>query len=80
MVINKNKPAEWQGKYILKCKHCIGRNSKSYFMYCNIIREIKDSNKVFIEVFGDRYWHTNGKHHRYVNKEKITEYQKHFKD
>lgn len=24
MIINKTKPANWQGVHVLKCKHCVG--------------------------------------------------------
>lgn len=79
MVINKNKPAEWHGKHILKCVHCFGRSEMYYAMYCNVIRETK-SGKLLIDVFGRRYRHVSGVRRLYVEPYKVREYKDHFKD
>lgn len=79
MVINKNKPADWKGIHILKCRHCIGKNRKHYAMYCDVIKEMSDG-RVKIKVYGNRYWHTNNFKYRYVEKRKISKYEEYFKD
>lgn len=80
MIINKTKPADWKGIYILKCKHCVGsKNCKRYAMYCDVIKEMPDG-RVKIKVYGNRYWHTNNFKYRYVEKRKISKYEEYFKD
>nr|DAP27145.1 MAG TPA: hypothetical protein [Caudoviricetes sp.] len=80
MIINKTKPANWQGVHVLKCKHCVGsKNCKRYAMYCDVIKEMPDG-RVKIKVYGDRYWHTNNFKYRYVEKRKISKYEEYFKD
>ena len=79
MIINKTKPANWQGVHVLRCRHCIGRNSTYYLMYCDVIKEMP-IHRVKIKVYGDRYWHTNNFKYRYVEKHKISKYEEYFKD
>ena len=79
MIINKNKPSDWKGIHVLRCRHCIGKNSIYYLMYCDIVKEMPNG-KVKLKVYGDRYCHTNGFKYRYVLKHKVSEYQEYFKD
>ena len=79
MVINKDKPAEWQGKHILVCSHCFGQSEMLYAMYCNVIRKTK-SGKLVVDVFGRRYKHVTSVKRRYVENYKVREYQKYFAD
>lgn len=79
MIINKNKPADWKGVHFLKCKHCIGRNTTYYAMYCDVIKEMPDG-RIKLKVYGDRYWHTDSVKYRYVESWRVCEYQKYFED
>lgn len=79
MIINKNKPAEWQGEHILVCSHCFGQSEMLYAMYCNVIRETK-SGKLLVDVFGRRYRHVDGVKRRYVEHHKVWEYKAYFAD
>lgn len=66
MIICKEQPVYWGGKYVLRCKHSF--NSKSrihYLMYCNHLGYTK-SGKVKLLVFGYRHIHTRGGRVRYT--------------
>ncbi len=53
--------------HLLRCRHCIGRSCKDYFMACIPIVKTK-SGKLKILIFGDRNWavRDNNKRIRYV--------------
>lgn len=75
LVINKNIPDNWQGEYVLKCKHCIGTNHcKYYLMYCDKL-SVTLNGKVCVRVYGKRnnsdYSITNI---RYVDESKLIKY------
>jgi len=60
----------------LRCKHCIGRNCKDYTMDCEILKEMPDSKRYKVRVFGERFWDRTQKYKdkqriRYVDKERI---------
>lgn len=68
MRICKEQPADWDGKYLLRCKHSLNRKSKiRYLMYCNHLGYTK-SDKIKLLVFGKRYAHTRGSRVRYIGK------------
>lgn len=68
MRICKEQPADWDGKYLLRCKHSLNRKSKiHYLMYCNHLGYTK-SDKIKLLVFGERYAHTRGSRVRYIDK------------
>ena len=58
--------------HLLRCRHCIGRSCKEYFMACIPLSEPKNG-KIKILVFGDRNW--AGKDHlkkvRYVEQSRV---------
>ena len=60
--------------HFLECSHCIGRNGKTYFMPCKILKDMGDG-RWKIKVWGDRYWLDT--YHlsriRYVNKNRVEE-------
>lgn len=49
------KPADWDGQYVLFCRHCIGHGRKRYAMYCNVLKTMPDG-RLKIRVFGERDW------------------------
>lgn len=42
-------------KHLLECRHCIGKNCKTYFMPCHITK-VLDDDRLRILVFGERDW------------------------
>lgn len=79
MVINKNKPADWQGTHILICSHCFGKKEQIYAMYCNVIRETKNG-KLLVDVFGKRFRQITGVNRRYVESYRVREYKNYFRN
>ena len=68
MRINKEQPANWDGEYVLRCRHSLNSKSKiHYLMYCNHLGYTK-SGKIKLLVFGERYNHTKGGRVRYIDK------------
>ena len=67
MIICKEQPAYWDGKYVLRCKHSFNSKSRiNYLMYCNHLGYTK-SGKVKLLVFGYRHTHTRGGRVRYID-------------
>lgn len=79
MIINKNKPANWQGTHILICSHCFGKKEQIYAMYCNVIRETKNG-KLLVDVFGKRLRQITGVNRRYVESYRVREYKNYFRN
>lgn len=47
-----------QATHRLHCIHALGKNRKSYYMDCLILKRMKDG-RLKVLVFGDRYWKRN---------------------
>lgn len=41
--------------HLLKCRHCVGSNCKTYYMPCQILKTMPNG-RLKLAVFGDRYW------------------------
>ena len=53
MVINKEKPIAWKGKYIILCTQVVYHSETEYAKYCNLEKVTKNGN-VKVRVFGYR--------------------------
>ena len=58
--------------HLLRCRHCIGRSCKEYFMACIPLDKPKNG-KLKVLVFGDRNWagRDDRKRVRYVEEWKV---------
>lgn len=58
--------------HLLKCRHCIGRSCKEYFMACIPLGKAKNG-KLKVLVFGDRNWagRNDRKRIRYVDEWRV---------
>ena len=60
--------------HLLSCRHVQGSYSCDYTMRCHVLKNMPNSNRVKILVFGNRFW--AGKQHisriRYVNRTRLT--------
>lgn len=68
--IFKRRPENWDGKYLLKCKHCRGRSESKYLMYCNLVKEMPN-NRVKVKVFGYRCSSIAGERIRYIHRSRL---------
>lgn len=60
-VICNEKPKDWQGLHILKCRLMSGDTCiKNYFMYCDVIKRTKRGT-LKIKVYGERWKNVKGK-------------------
>ncbi len=71
-IISKNPPKDWDGIYLLECKHCFFGNDSGrlFFMYCNILKEMPNQ-RLKIRVLGERWRNTNTNRIRYVDRARV---------
>ena len=81
MQINKNKPQEWGGEYILLCRHCVGEDRcKPYAMYCDVVGKMTATGRIRVRVYGERLNTTKGSKYRYVPVSKVKKYKDYYED
>lgn len=81
MLINKNKPENWNGEHILICRHCVGEaRCKHYAMYCDVVGKITATGKIKIKVYGERWNNVKNEKYRYVPFNRVKKYTDYFKD
>jgi len=61
--------------HLLRCRHAIGRNGRTYFMRCHIVGKCREPNHLRVLVWGerDRAGYEHKSRRRTVRKERVTE-------
>lgn len=82
MRINKNKPENWKGEHILLHRTSERNKSEPYAMYCNVVRpaDPKYGKRIYVMIFGQYYWSTQGTRFIYVEPDRIAKYSDYFKE
>ena len=57
--------------HLLQCSHCFGRSRKKYLMKCIVIKEMPDTLRLKVLVFGDLFWGGEQQKIRYINKHRV---------
>ena len=70
MTVEIERLVSVDAEHCLECRHCIGRNCKTYYMKCIPLKDMPDGRKKVL-VFGNLYWGGEEKKIRYVDSSRV---------